>query len=329
MSALLIIDGGTTNLRITLLDSVSLKILGIHKTSSGVRLTAEDGHNKRLQSALRNGIRNLLEEKGLSEKDISRCIAYGMITSNLGLLEIPHCIAPVTVSYLRDAIKTSVFSDISSFPIEFIPGVRNFSVEVNETNCHNMDMMRGEETEAVGLYRLLNLHANALFVLPGSHNKFVRMGTNGTILGCMTSISGELLDAMTHHTILSDAVSRSFCTAETYKPNMARAGAKECAEMGLGRAAFTGRILTTLGKVSASSVQSWLLGAVLAEDIKALLSFAGNQLSEIYVAGKPPLQQAFLDVLDALGLSGSHSVDPNLSAHMGVCGALTIAGLYV
>ena len=40
-----------------------------------------------------------------------------------------------------------------------------------------------------------------MFILPGSHNKFVAMSAEGKILGCMTSISGELLDAMTHHHI--------------------------------------------------------------------------------------------------------------------------------
>ncbi len=49
-----------------------------------------------------------------------------------------------------------------------------------------------------------------MFILPGSHNKFVAMSAEGKILGCMTSISGELLDAMTHHTILADAVGGAF-----------------------------------------------------------------------------------------------------------------------
>ena len=326
MSAFLVIDGGTTNLRVTLLDSVSFETLGVYKAPGGVRHTAEDGHNGRLRAALREGIRQLLAESGLREADVSRCVAYGMITSGLGLLEIPHRIAPVAVAGLRGAMVSSVFSDIASFPIEFIPGVRNFTGAVDETNCRGMDMMRGEETESVGLYRLLGLSGDALFVLPGSHNKFVRMGAGGEIQGCMTSISGELLDAVTHHTVLADAVKGGFCSAETYRPAMARAGALECAEMGLGRAAFAGRILTTLGSADAAAAQSWLLGAVLAEDEKALRSFMGSEAPKIYVAGKPPLQRAFLDVLDELGLPGARGVDPAVSARMGLEGALFVAG---
>jgi mannose-6-phosphate isomerase-like protein (cupin superfamily) len=110
-----------------------------------------------------------------------------------------------------------------------------------------MDMMRGEEVEAVGLYSLLGCKGPALFVLPGTHNKFVPMGENGEILGCMTSISGELLDAITHHTIIADAVGHSFVAAEEYDSDMAKAGAWECSSSGIGRAAFAGRILSTLG----------------------------------------------------------------------------------
>ena len=104
-------------------------------------------------------------------------------------------------------------------------------------------------------------------------------------------------------------------------------GAKACAVTGLGRAAFSGRILNTLGKLPAASVQSWLLGAVLAEDAKAAEAFTvGEQDSTIYVAGKPPLQQAFCDVLETLTDMTTISVKPEESAQMGLVGALMIAG---
>lgn len=143
----------------------------------------------------------------------------------------------------------------------------------------------------------------------------------------MTSISGELLDVISHYTILSDAVQHSFCSAENYDAKMTIDGAKACAVTGLGRAAFSGRILNTLGKLPTASVQSWLLGAVLAEDAKAAEAFTvGEQDSTIYVAGKPPLQQAFCDVLETLTDMTTISVKPEESAQMGLVGALMIAG---
>ena len=44
----------------------------------------------------------------------------------------------------------------------------------------------------------------------------------------------------------------------------------------------------------------------------------------IYVAGKAPVQQAMIDVLEALGHEGAIAVPRELSARMGVTGAAEI-----
>ena len=354
MKGILVIDCGTTNLRVTLLDE-DRHVLSTASAAGGVRHTAIDGNNDRLRAALRDCIGQALSKGGLTPKDVARCIAYGMITSNMGLLEIPHLCAPASVKDLRAGIQERVFEDIAPFPIAFIPGVRNFGGDVTHENFSEMDMMRGEETEAVGLHALLHPQGPAVFILPGSHNKFVSMGEGGEILGCMTSISGELLDAITHDTILADAVGHDFVSAQAYRSEMACEGAWECARSGLGRAAFAGRILATLGGERRAAVQSYLLGTVLAQDVQALQAFLPTRarpvetgsailsfpsalgiapdLSEpeddilpaIYVAGKAPVQQAMIDVLEALGLEGAQAVEPSISAWMGLEGALKIA----
>ena len=350
----LVIDCGTTNLRVTLLGEDG-GVAAVAKAEGGVRNTAVDGHNGRLRALLRESIESALAQGGARMDEVTRCVAYGMITSDMGLMELPHLCAPASAGDLRRGMREAVFEDIAPFPIAVIPGVRNFSGEVNFENVSGMDMMRGEETEAVGLYDLLAPGGEAVFILPGSHNKFVSMGERGQILGCMTSISGELLDALTHHTILADAVGRSFVSAEEYDEDAAREGAWECAHSGLGRAAFAGRILSTLGKRPRASVQSYLLGAVLALDVEALGAFLPSRPDEalspaqilpdnvlgamgvvqaqpmaeprIYVAGKPPVQRAMCDVLDALGLEGAQQVPQELSARMGTHGAKVIAQL--
>lgn len=346
------IDCGTTNLRVTLFTEGGEPVSAA-KADGGVRNTAVDGHNGRLRAALRGCIDKALSDAGKTHADVSRCVAYGMITSNMGLLEIPHLVAPVSKEGLRAGMREAVFDDVAPFPIAFIPGVRNFSGAVNFDNVSRMDMMRGEETEAVGLYDLLAPGAPAVFILPGSHNKFVSMGAKGEILGCMTSISGELLDALTHHTILADSVGHGFVSAEDYDDVAAREGAWACAQSGLGRAAFSGRILDTLGKKGRAAVQSYLLGAVLALDVAALAAFLPSQPDKslegtgapvagdvagafgvapdpeiaepkLYVAGKPPVQRAMCDVLDALGYEDAQQVSPDVSAKMGARGAFVI-----
>ena len=314
----LVIDCGTTNLRVKLLDE-NKNLVDAVKAEGGVRHTSIDGHNGRLRTMLKESIDAVLAKTGHAAEDVIKCVASGMITSGLGLLEIPHLPSPVTVEDMKNGMREQVFPDIAPFPIAFIPGTRNFAGKVDMDNFGGMDMMRGEEVEAVG-------KGPALFVLPGTHNKFVSMGENGEILGCMTSISGELLDAITHHTIIADAVGHSFVAVDQYDSDMAKAGAWECASSGLGRAAFAGRILSTLGGKEKDKIQSYLLGAVMALDVKAMQSFVdGIENMNVYVAGKDPIQRCMCDVLEELGVEGAKPVDPEISAQMGTHGVVTIA----
>ena len=64
--------------------------------------------------------------------DVKRCVAYGMITSDMGLLEIPHVPAPASAADLRDAMRAQRFPEIAPFPIHFIPGVRKFTLKMAE-----------------------------------------------------------------------------------------------------------------------------------------------------------------------------------------------------
>ena len=321
----LVIDCGTTNLRVTLLDENKNK-LDVVKAEGGVRHTSIDGHNGRLRTLLKESIDAVLAKCGYTADDVEKCVASGMITSALGLLEIPHVPAPAGAAELRAKMQKKVFDDIAPFEIEFIPGMRNFAEPVDLENFSGMDLMRGEEVEAIGLYKLLKPKGAAMFVLPGTHNKFVSMDKDGKMLGCMTSISGELLDAVTHHTIIAEAVGHSFVNADEYDAEYAKAGARECAVSGLGRAAFAGRILATLGGKDKAKLQSYLLGAVLALDVQAMQSCVGDQQNvEAYIAGKAPLQQCFCDVMEALAAGEAHQVPAEISGKMGLEGVLEIA----
>lgn len=325
MTETLIVDCGTTNLRVTLLNEQG-ETTAAQNMPGGVRCTAIDGNDLRLRGMLKEAISLVMREGKASPENIADCIAYGMITSNMGLMEIPHLAAPAGVKELKNGIREKLFPDIAPFPIRFIPGVKNSAADVTMDNYAQMDMMRGEETEAVGLYALLKLQGPALFILPGSHNKFVLMGGGGVIRGCMTSISGELLDAVTHHTVIADSVGGAFAREESYLPEAAAEGAGESARSGLGRAAFAGRILNTLGGKTKPEVQSYLLGAVLAQDVLAMKRFTGNEQDlPVFVAGKLPVQQAMCDVMNALHAGSAAAVPRELSARMGVFGALLIA----
>lgn len=74
--------------------------------------------------------------------------------------------------------------------------------------------------EACALIDRLGVRGEAVLVLPGSHTKFVSVGADGRIAGCLTTITGELLASIMHDTIIADSVKRTFVEADTYRREM-------------------------------------------------------------------------------------------------------------
>ena len=100
MSHYLIIDGGTTNLRVTLTDLQGRNLDG-EKRMAGAAQSAEEKSNACLQAAVWESIAALMRRNHLSPGDIDRCLAYGMITSAGGLTEVPHLCAPARLEDFR------------------------------------------------------------------------------------------------------------------------------------------------------------------------------------------------------------------------------------
>lgn len=227
-----------------------------------------------------------------------------MITSNVGLLEIPHQVAPVSAEGLNAAMETRLFPDVAPFPITFIPGVRNRREVVTlQDNLGQQDMMRGEETEALGLFSLIGRREPCLLVLPGSHNKIIAMDASGAILGCMTSISGEVLDALTFHTILSEAVEHRFVAPGNYDPRDG-AGGSEGIRPRLGPRGFYGAYYAYLRRIQANQAANFILGVTMGMDMQTMISYIEAlklDAPTVYVAGKEPVNVAFKDVLEKLG----------------------------
>nr|WP_319490027.1 2-dehydro-3-deoxygalactonokinase [uncultured Caproiciproducens sp.] len=294
------IDTGTTNTRVSLWDN-QCNYIDTVKESVGVRDTAIDGNNNRLKSVLKGCIEKLTAEHGMAEKDILAILASGMITSNVGLIEIPHVVAPVDLAMLAAAAQKIVMEEISSVPIWFIPGIKNFGTPVTLDNFEMMDIMRGEEVESIAIIEKYYDGKSMLLVLPGSHTKFVSVNEKKQITGCLTSITGELLSAITYHTIIADAVGKNFINDETaYDREMTLQGYCTAQKCGMGRAAFSGRILNQFVIDDKNKIANFIVGAVVQNDILAIMNSSALHVSEntaVVIVGKYPFGPAIFDIL--------------------------------
>lgn len=322
---LITIDSGTTNTRVALWNQKKACV-DIYKSEIGVRVTAVEGNNKRLAGAIREGIQTLLNRNNLTIHQIASVYASGMITSNVGLTEVPHIEAPAGLEDFAAAVRAVLIPEVFELPIHFIPGLKNSNV-VDMDTLESMDIMRGEETEALALLSIITVKGAVLLALPGSHNKFVTTDRSGRLTGCLTTLSGELLSAITNHTIIADAVNHSFASAH-YNWEMVLKGFKTARDTSLTRAVFTTRILNQCLSASPKDCAGYLLGAVLSSDISAVKKSSALMLSpdmQVVVAGKEPLRSALTRLFEEDGsfsdVSGYDSGELLLSGY----GALLIA----
>lgn len=288
---ILTIDTGTTNTRVCVWrDGVPLAQAA---RQVGVRDTAITGNRTKLEAGVRETIEEALRLASVAADDIDRALASGMITSNMGLCEIPHVTAPVAIKALAGAMREATIENVWPQPIWFVPGVRNDVAHIGLHNCEAMDMMRGEEVETFALVEGLALREPAVIVLPGSHSKFVSLDERQQITGCVTTLAGELLHVISHETILASSLDGGFATR--IDADMLLAGARSASQIGLGRACFSVRILDQFTVYDANARANFLLGAVLGADLLTLKNSSAIEVTpgmRFVISGKAILREA-------------------------------------
>ena len=241
------IDTGTTNTRVYLFNE-KYEAVASAKSEIGVRITAIDGNNNRLKAAIKGCLEDVLKQADITYDDVKQVAASGMITSNVGLTEIPHVVAPASAEDLAKAAKSVLIEDVCPLPILFIPGVKN---------------------------------------------------RDGKITGCLTTITGELLSVITNDTLIADAVGHSFASEETYAKEYVLAGYETARKTGIGRACFSARILNTFAEPDKTKIASYVLGAVLQNDMEAVKNSSALKCdadTTVVIYGKNPLREALMDL---------------------------------
>ena len=313
MQYIITVDGGTSNTRAYLWEgeegenfrAQNARLMQGSSSPIGVQKTAEDGNNNALRLAVGRMLTELLNAAKLEEENISAVYVSGMLTSNVGLYELPHLTAPALLRDFSDGIYETILDEICREPIRFIPGLKNMnSDQVTLENLTDMDMMRGEETETLALIDELKSDTGMILILPGSHTKVVSVNEKGQITGCLTSMTGELLQLLTVHSIVADAVKRSFLM-DGYLSEYLLAGCRACMEAGsFGRGAFLTRLNSTFITKGQRENASFLLGAVLANDIMAIKNSRltkDMKDAKVLVSGKEPLAGALETLLKRVG----------------------------
>ena len=100
-------DSGTSNSRGYLLDldeAGNGRILAVRKAALGSKDVSQTGDRTLLPRGLKKLYDEVLAEAGITDEQISKIYASGMITSPFGLIEIPHALVPFGPKELADAM---------------------------------------------------------------------------------------------------------------------------------------------------------------------------------------------------------------------------------
>lgn len=291
------LDIGSTNSRAWLLD-------GAESTGSGqpvvrARATAaigvRDSAIAGTTTPVRETVIRLIAELSKTGKP-SAVVGAGMVTSTLGLREVPHVVAPAALSDLASGVDVVADASLCEQPILLIPGVRTAGTDVLSS-----DVMRGEETLAVGLLRVGLITPGVGVLNAGSHWKLIRVDAKSRIAGSRTSLGGEVVHAVTSTTLLKEALPSGPMTV-IHDAWLDR-GVEASASSGLLRAMFVVRLLHQQGVTTPEQRQSFLAGAAIGADVDAMMAAGMLSATEtIVVTGSAAMPEAWARVLRSCGM---------------------------
>ncbi len=268
-----VIDCGTTMTRIYIVDQTE-RIVASGRRKVGVRDTSITGSRDTLRIGITELFFQVLRENGIADYDVRFAIASGMITSEIGLIELPHIVAPAGLRELAENIVEIKDGDILPIgrPVYFIRGIRNhYPKEATARDLRRIDFMRGEEVQCIGIMREYQLPYPCNLVALSSHTKIMYINPQRQIEASSTTISGQFYEAILHSTNIGKSlVSVDGEISGGYTSEALIEIAMDCVEhAGLGRTMLMPRFLQVLLRTDSHERQVFVDAAIAADDMKA------------------------------------------------------------
>jgi 2-dehydro-3-deoxygalactonokinase len=279
--ALVAIDWGTSALRGWLL-SADGTVLDRRTTAQGIMALAAAGFDAAYR-AFTDDWRAIVPALP--------ALASGMIGSRQGWIEAPYVECPAGFADLVDRCAVTGAADAR---LAIVPGL-------SWRACDGMiDVMRGEEMQVFGA--LAEGAHDGLFILPGTHSKWVRVDA-GRIVAFATSMTGELFAILRGHSILGRMMPAD--GSMTHVAGAFDAGVADGLTYGhdLPRRLFGVRTRGLFGDLDERAAPSFLSGLLIGAEIRVarMAGAVGAGATAATLIGDPALCRRYAQ---ALGLAG-------------------------
>jgi 2-dehydro-3-deoxygalactonokinase len=236
-------------------------------------------------------------------------VISGMASSSIGWKEIPYASAPLKLDGSNLHFETIDWNSPAWISTTYlISGVATES-----------EIMRGEETEALGLLREVPTNTLCVLVLPGTHSKHLVV-EKGEVQTFSTYMTGELFELLTRHSVLRATTDRDSLSNHSQTNLKAfRAGVWQAMKAGLGASLFQTRTRGILEKVPARENTFFLSGVLIGAEMadcarrfpKACLYIGGaHKVRSLYASAASILDvwlwDAFNDEIIELSVPKAH-----------------------
>jgi 2-dehydro-3-deoxygalactonokinase len=321
-NVIICIDMGTTNTRVWLVHEGN--IVDRISEQVGLRNAAWARNNSLVQDALRILITDARSKAAKFDLHPECVLAAGMLTSPLGLCEVPHISAPAGERELAKSLH--IFSDpkVTDLPIYLVPGIRSGPRLPSLEDLGQTDLLRGEETTIIGLEQAGILPQNATLLNLGSHWKAVSIDEEFRIASSYTTLSGEFVYALQAQTILASALPEG--RLEDIDTEWVERGRRFQASNGLGRSMFGVRLLEQIFHISQTALASFLLGAMIESDFESL-GKAKYLRDPIVITGTGAAARAWQSVFETSGRKSQYC-DPGVVEQAFVRGLVRLFHLH-
>lgn len=315
-------DWGTSSFRLRLINIPDQQLIGEIISPEGVASTftfwQKNGEPKGMARAqffrqqLKKQVSLLCDKVGFDLDGIPLVIS-GMASSSIGMDEVAYATSPFPVDGSQARIKRHDSQPDFPHDLLLIGGVRS---------AH--DVMRGEETQLIGLLALMPIK-DAILLFPGTHSKHIYI-QNKHIIDFQTFMTGEVFNLMSHYSILKDSVeilpSIRFSDSEL---DGFTSGVHDAGSTSILHSLFRVRTNQLFSKLTKQQNALYLSGLLIGSELKSLtdkknrqlILCSGNNLYELYKLAMQELNLSertitiSADLLDKATIAGQVKIVQN------------------
>ncbi len=276
-------DWGTTNFRLRVVETDTLTVLfeqfggmGIRNLNTEFLQAAATDRYGYFAHYLRSQINALPEMYW----DLPVLVS-GMASANIGMLDLPYGDLPITTDASGFVVESRALSERHSRYI--ISGVKSTT-----------GMMRGEETQALGLLEQMNADRDGILLLPGTHSKHLRY-RGGAFTDFSSYMTGELFELLSQRSILSNSLRQEALSPANKESFLAglKAGAKD----GVAPHLFSIRAEDVLHQADPGKSYLRLSGLLIGDELRYL---SNTNDEYCYLAGSGALLSLYKLALEQL-----------------------------